>query len=145
VAGVGGGQAMAVSDPRDMLERATTIAVVGMSTMPWKAAHRIPADLVDAGFTVIPVHPTATEILGLTAYPRLADVPVPIDLVDVFRPPAEAADVARQAVAVGAGGVWLQLGITSPEARAVAEAAGLDYVEDRCIGVERRAAGIVKR
>lgn len=119
---------------RDLLETSTTIAVVGASTDPGKAAHRIPARLLAAGYTVIPVHPTAGEVLGRRAYPTLADVPVPIDIVDVFRPAEEAPGVAEQAVAVGARAVWLQLGIVSPDARAIATNAGLTYIEDLCIG-----------
>lgn len=133
------------SDPRTVLEQAQTVAVVGASASPWKAAHRIPAWLQDAGFTVIPVNPRHTEILGETAYPSLADVPVPVDLVVVFRPSEQAADVVRDAVAIGAKGVWLQLGITSEEGRRIAEEAGLDYVEDRCSGVDAQNFGINKR
>lgn len=129
-------------DLRALLTRTRTIAVVGCSTDPSKAAHQIPAQLVAAGFDVIPVHPTATEILGRPAYPTLADVPLPVDLVDVFRPPAEAAGVATQAVAAGAAALWLQLGITSAEAAQVAADAGMDYVEDLCLGVEVRRLGI---
>lgn len=125
-----------MADPRAVLERARTVAVVGLSTEPHKAAHRVPAQLQQRGFRVIPVHPYADEILGVRAYRRLADVPEPVDLVVVFRPPAEAAGVVRQAVEVGAPAVWLQLGIASGEARRIAEAAGIDYVEDRCSGVE---------
>ena len=122
------------TDLKALLEGATTIAVVGASTNPDKAANHIPAGLIRAGYTVIPVHPTAGEILGQTAYASLADVPVPIDIVDVFRPPAEAAGIAEQAGAVGANAVWLQAGITSEEAAAVARQAGITFVEDLCIG-----------
>jgi uncharacterized protein len=134
-----------MSDPRDVLERATTIAVVGASTTPGKAAYAIPRTLLAAGFRMIPVHPRASEVHGQRAFPTLAAVPEPIDLVDVFRPAAEAPGVARQAVAVGAWGVWLQLGIVSPEARQIAEEGGLDYIEDLCIGVEVVDLGIRKR
>lgn len=119
---------------RELLEGVRTIAVVGASSDPDKAAHRIPALLIEHGYTVVPVHPTATELLGRTAYPALADVPVPVDVVDVFRPAAEAPGIAEQAVAIGARVLWLQLGVTSPEARRIAEAAGLTFVEDTCIG-----------
>ena len=83
------------------------------------------------------MNPSVSELWGITCYPTLADVPVPIDLVNVFRPSADAAEVARQAVAVGAKAIWLQQGIVSAEARAIAEAAGIDYVEDQCIAVVR--------
>jgi predicted CoA-binding protein len=134
-----------MSDPRAMLEAATTIAVVGASSTPGKAAYAIPRTLLAAGFRMIPVHLTASEIHGQRVYPRLADIPVPVDLVDVFRPSAEAPGVARQAVAIDAKGLWLQLGIVSAEARRIAEAAGLDYIEDLCMGVEVVELGILKK
>jgi len=128
-----------------VLERATTVAVVGCSTDPTKAAHRIPAELADAGYTVIPVHPSAEEILGAHAYRSLTDIPDHVHLVDVFRPSEEAPAIARQAVEIGADALWLQLGIRSDEAHAIADEAGLAYVEDRCAGAERRRLGITKR
>lgn len=129
---------------REILERSQVVAVVGASANPAKAAHSVPAALQAAGFTIIPVNPSATEIFGEKAYPTLANVPVPVDIVDVFRPSEEAAEVARQAAAIGAKTLWLQLGIRSDEARRIAEAAGMDYVENRCMGVERSRFGIVK-
>lgn len=123
------------SELRALLESSTTIAVVGASTHERKAANRIPRWLLKAGFTVIPVNPSADEILGQKAYPSLADIPVPVDIVDVFRPSDEAAGVAEQAAAIGAKTLWLQLGIRSPEAREIAKAAGMNYVEDNCLGV----------
>lgn len=119
---------------RALLEGATTIAVVGASTNPDKAANHIPELPLKVGSTVIPVHSTAEGILGQTTYPSLADVPVPIDMVDVFRPPAEAKGIAEQAVAVGAKALWLQAGIVSADAAAVARQAGIAFVEDLCIG-----------
>ena len=86
---------------------------------------------------MIPVHLWAESIAGQRAYPRLADVPVAIDLVNVFRPSEQAGDIVTQAIEVGAPAVWLQQGIVSPEGRAAALAAGLDYVEDQCISVIR--------
>ena len=92
--------------------------------------------LESVGKEIIPVNPTHKTVMGLTCYPSLAAVPGPIDVVDVFRRPEFCADVVRDAVAVGAKGVWLQSGITSDEARAIAREAGIDYVEDRCLKVE---------
>lgn len=126
----------------ELLSKARTIAVVGLSTQPWKAAHSVPAAMQAAGYTVIPVHPSAKEILGQTAYRSLLDVPVKVDIVDVFRPSDEAAGIAEQAVAIGAGALWLQLGLTSDLARQIAADGGLAYVEDRCIAVERATRGI---
>ena len=120
-----------------MLQDFDTIAVVGLSADPTKAAHSVPAAMQAYGWDVIPVNPHAERVLGRKSYPRLADVPVAVEVVNVFRPSAEAPDIARQAVAIGAKAIWLQLGIVSAEARSIAEEAGLLYVEDRCIAVER--------
>lgn len=129
---------------RELLERAQTIAVVGLSTSPFKDAHRIPAAMQSLGYRVIGVHPTARELLGEPAYRTLSDVPEPVDLVNVFRPADEAAGIALQAVEIGAWALWLQLGIRSPEAARIATGAGLSYVEDRCIAVDARMHGIRK-
>jgi predicted CoA-binding protein len=84
----------------------------------------------------VPVNPEAEELLGETAYPSLAAIPFPIELVLVFRPARFAPEIAEQAVAIGAKALWLQQGIYSAEARRIAKGAGLLYVEDRCAGVE---------
>lgn len=120
--------------PAELLARARTIAVVGFSADPSKPSHRAPMELVRRGWNVIPVNPTVTEVAGMKAYATLADVPVPVDLVDVFRPSAEAPDIARQAAEIGARTLWLQKGITSTEARDIAAAAGMAFVEDECAG-----------
>ena len=130
--------------PREILDRSPVLAVVGCSTHDWKDAHDVPRRLQQRGFRIIPVHLTATEILGERAYPRLAEVPEPIDTVVVFRPSREAAGVAAQAVEVGAKAVWLQLGLASAEARALCEAAGLGYVEDECTKVVAARFGLRK-
>jgi predicted CoA-binding protein len=121
-----------------------TIAVVGLSRDPSKAAHAIPARMQRAGFHIVPVNPHVTSLLGEQSYAALTDVPSPVEVVLVFRPSPEAAAVARDAVAIGAKALWLQQGIVSDEARQIAEDAGLLYVEDRCIGVERAVHGISK-
>ncbi len=128
-----------------MLEDFETIAVVGASRYEEKAAYAVPLQLKLHGWRVIPVNPYADEIWGEHCYPTLADVPEPIELVNVFRPSDQAADVVRQAVAVGAKAVWLQQGIVSPEGRRIAAAAGLDYVEDLCTAVERALTRLTKR
>jgi predicted CoA-binding protein len=127
-----------------ILREFSTIAVVGLSRDPSKAAHNIPARMQRAGFRVIPVNPFIDSVLGEKAYKTLAEVPSPVEVVLVFRPSPEAAGIARAAVAVGAKALWLQQGIVSEEARRIAEGAGLLYVEDRCIGVERAVHGVVK-
>ena len=126
---------------RSILGSARRVAVVGASPDPSRDSHRITGRLIDLGYDVVPVHPTATQVHGRDVVPSLADVAGPVDVVDVFRRPEAAPEVAREAVAIGAGALWLQLGIRSPEAREIAEAGGLLAVEDRCLGVEaaRRA------
>ncbi len=119
----------------DVLREAKTIAVVGASRDPFKAGGSVPFGLQRRGFRIIPINPYADELFGEKVYRTLADVPEPIDLVDVFRPSRDAAEIARQAVAVGAKALWLQLDIRSSEARLIAEEGGLDYVEDECTAV----------
>jgi predicted CoA-binding protein len=120
-----------------LLRTYDTITVVGASRDPGKEAHAIPAQMQRRGWRIIPVNPYADELFGEKAYPTLADVPEPLGLVNVFRPSADAAEIVRQAIAAGATAVWLQLGIVSAEARALADAAGISYVENRCLAVER--------
>jgi uncharacterized protein len=125
-----------------ILRSYTTITVVGASANPLKAAHSVPAYMQQHGWRIVPVNPHAEEILGEPVYRALADVPEQVGLVDVFRPSPMTPEVARQAVDAGATALWLQLGIVSKEARAIAEGAGLLYVEDRCLIIEQRRLGI---
>lgn len=116
-----------------------TIAVVGCSSTPGKAAHDIPKYLLEHGYNVIPVNPYADEIFGKTAYDSLDDVEEEIDLVDVFRPGEEAPGIVEQAIGRGdVNAVWLQLDITSDDAAEKAEDAGLQFVQDKCMKVEHR-------
>lgn len=116
-----------------------TIAVVGCSSTPGKAAHDVPAYLVDHGYEVIPVNPHADEILGKRAYDSLADVPEGVDIVDVFRPSEEVPTITDQVLARDDAKVmWLQLGIRDDEATKRAEDAGLRVVQDSCIKVEHQ-------
>jgi uncharacterized protein len=119
-----------------------TITVVGASAYPAKAANAVPALMQQHGWRIIPVNLRGGQILGEPAYATLAEVPEQAGLVDVFRPSEQTPDVARQAVAVGATALWLQLGIASDEARVIAESAGLLYVENRCMAIERRRLGL---
>jgi uncharacterized protein len=112
------------------------IAVVGASATVGKPAHDVPLLMRDRGYEVFAVNPTLSTWEGQPAYGSLRDVPKPVEVVDVFRKPEEAPAIARDAVAVGAKVLWLQLGITNPEARAIAERAALAYVEDRCVNIE---------
>jgi hypothetical protein len=134
-----------MTDTDDIVEQILTtydtITVIGASAAPAKAAHSVPLSMQSHGWRIIPVNPYATRIFDETVYRRLADIPEQIGVVDVFRPSPEAADIARQAVAVGATALWLQLGICSDEARSFAEDAGLLFVEDRCLIIEQRRLG----
>jgi predicted CoA-binding protein len=112
----------------------STIAVVGASTNPDKPAHAIPAYLQAQGFRVIPVNPTADEIFGEPTVRSLGDISQPVDVVNVFRPSVETPDIAAQAAELGASTLWLQLGIESEEAAAIAMEQGLSVVMDTCMG-----------
>jgi predicted CoA-binding protein len=119
---------------RELLTNASTIAMVGASSNPDRDSHGIMQKLQSVGYKVIPVNPRETEILGEKSYPSLKDVPVPIDIVDVFRKSEDTPGIADEAVAVGARALWLQTGISNDEAAKRAEAAGLMAVMDVCIG-----------
>jgi predicted CoA-binding protein len=134
-----------VRTPRQVLEDSITIAVVGASRNPEKAAHSVPAQMRRHGWRIIPVNPYATELFGQPAYPLLGEIPEPVDLVNVFRPAPDCPEIARQAVAIGAHAIWLQQGIVSAEARRIAEKAGIDFVEDSCIAVARAAWGLTRQ
>jgi len=115
---------------------AKRVAVVGMSDDPMRPSNGIGGYLIANGYDVVPVNPNHEMVMGRKCYATLADVPGPIDLVNVFRRPQFCAQVVRDALAAGAKGVWLQSGIRNEQARQLAEKAKLDYVEDRCIMVE---------
>ena len=121
--------------PQDILAGARTIAVVGASRDPLKAGGSVPAGLQRRGFRIIPINPHADMLFGERVYRSVLDVPEKIDIVDVFRPAGDAPEIARQAAAVGAKALWLQLDIRSDEARKIAEAAGMEFVEDECTAV----------
>jgi uncharacterized protein len=119
-----------------------TIAVVGASADPAKPAHRIPRYLQQQGYRILPVNPRGGQLFGEPVARSLAEVEGPVEVVEVFRPAAEAPGIAREAVKVGAKVLWLQLGIVSEEARQVAEAAGLTVVMDRCMGETHAELGL---
>jgi predicted CoA-binding protein len=123
---------------RDLLLDTKVIAVVGLSANPDRPSNQVAWYLHHQGYRLFGVNPACPEpeVFGVPMLPSLDQVPEPIDLVDVFRRPEHTPGVAREAVAVGARAVWLQLGIRNDEARAVATQAGLRYVEDRCLKVE---------
>jgi len=122
----------------DILRSLQTIAVVGLSSNRLRPSHAVASYLQAAGYKIIPVNPNETEVLGQRSYPRLEDVPEPIDIVDVFRRPENVPLLADSAVAIGAKVLWLQQGITHAAAAAKAHAAGLTVIEDGCLLVEHQ-------
>jgi predicted CoA-binding protein len=125
-----------------VLLHAKTIAVVGLSSNELRASHFVGYYLKRHGYRVIPVNPREVEILGERSFKSLLDVPVPVDIVNVFRAPEALPAVAREAVAIHAGSIWCQFGVISEEAARIAETGGLSVIMDRCIKVEHaRYAG----
>lgn len=126
------------TNPQTLLQQSKTIAIVGISNKPDRASYQVAAYLKDAGYTLYPVNPILKEVLGLPCYPSLADLPGPVDVVDVFRKAEDCLPIAEEAVRIGAKALWLQLGISNPACRALAEQHGLDYVEDHCMKIEHQ-------
>lgn len=131
-----------IEDLRPIYMESKVIAVVGASPDTSKRANIVPSYLQDEGYHIIPVNPNRERVLGEIAYPTLADIPVPVDVVDVFRPADEAPDIARQAIAIGAKVLWLQEGIVSDEAAHIAKEAGITYVSDLCLGLTHALLGL---
>lgn len=127
---------------RSILGSARTIAVVGLSSKPWRHSYQVASYLQAKGYRVVPVNPNEAEVLGERAYPSLLDVPGPVDAVNVFRRPEATPEVARQAVQVGARVLWLQTGIVNDEARRIAEEGGLEVVMGACIMTTHRRLGV---
>ena len=123
-------------------EETKTIAVIGASANEEKDAHEIPRYLQSQGFRIIPVNPRGGEILGEKVYASLRDIDVPVDVVDVFRPPEEAEAVAHDAIAIGAKVLWFQLDTHTDDAIRLAKDAGLTVVSDRCMGTTHGRLGL---
>ncbi len=123
------------------LDEAPVWAVVGLSGDPDKTAYRIARLLQNRGKRIVPIHPSAPTVLGEQGYPTLGDVRFSIDVVDVFRRSEAAGQFVDEAIAVGAGGVWFQLGVVDHRAFERAEAAGLPMVMDTCPAIEWRERG----
>ena len=124
--------------PEQILRDARTIALVGASPNPARPSHGVMRYLMRQGYRVIPVRPHVTEVLGVPCVASLSEIDEPIDLVDVFRNEEAAPGHAREAVEAGAKAFWLQLALRSPDARAICEDAGVDYVEDECTAIVHR-------
>ncbi len=122
-----------------ILQGSKTVAVVGLSPRPERDSHEVAHYLKEHGYRIIPVNPTATEILGERCYPSLSAVPEPVDIVDIFRRPEDVPPIVEEAIQKGARVVWMQLGIVHEEAANKAKAHGLDVVMDRCTKVEHEA------
>ncbi len=120
----------------EILRKAKTIAMVGLSANPYRPSHFVAIYLLAEGYTIIPVNPREQQILGRTCYPSLRDIPVPVDLVDIFRDPAAVPPLIEDAIAIGAWAVWMQLGVIHEGAAARAREAGLQVVMDACVKIE---------
>jgi predicted CoA-binding protein len=128
-----------VRSPAQIVAEAKTIALVGASPKPERPAHGVMRYLLAQGYNVIPVRPLdCDEVHGIPCVASLAEIEEAIDLVDVFRRLDACPGVVQEAADAGARAVWLQLGLMSPEARRIAEAAGMDYVEDECTAILHR-------
>jgi predicted CoA-binding protein len=123
---------------KEILLSAKTVASVGLSSNPQKESYAVVQYLKDHGYRIIPVNPTAAEIMGEKAYPDLSAVPEKIDVVQVFRRPEDVPPVVEEAIKAGAKVVWMQEGIVNEEAAAMARAAGLQVVMDACMRATHR-------
>jgi len=133
--------ATSVDPVQDLLDKCRTIAVVGLSSNRSRASYGVAQYMQSAGYRIIPVNPNVAEVLGEKAVARLEDVPVPVDMVNIFRRSVHVADVVEAAIRIGAKAVWMQEGVIHEEAAARARAAGLEVVMDRCILKEHRRMG----
>jgi len=129
----------------ELLEQSHTIAMVGASSNPERESHLIFERLLRVGYQVIPVNPRETEVLGQKAYGSLEEIPVHVDIVDVFRKAEETPAIAESAVKIGAGALWLQQGIVNDEAARIASEGGLIVVMDKCLATAHTLMGVPKR
>ena len=121
---------------RRILAQSRSIAVVGLSANWYRPSNFAAKYMLDKGYRVIPVNPAYEEVLGQRCFPTLGAIGEPVDIVDCFRKPADIVPIAREAVAIGAKVLWLQLGIRNEEAARIALEGGLDVVVDRCVKIE---------
>ena len=134
--------ATTAADRIRILERYKRIAMVGLSSNPFRPSHFAAIYMRSEGYDVTPVNPREKEVLGLRSYASLREVPGPIEIVDIFREPAAVPEIVEEAIAVGAKVVWMQLGVVHEEAAERAREAGLEVVMDRCVKIEHaRFAG----
>lgn len=127
------------AEVRQILANAKTIAVVGLSDRPDRESHQVAAYLQQAGYRIIPVNPNVTAVLGEPAYPNLRAIPVPVDVVDIFRKAEAVPEIVEDAIAIGARAVWMQQGIVHNAAAERARRAGMAVVMNKCMMREHRA------
>jgi predicted CoA-binding protein len=120
----------------EIIKTSKTIAVVGISRNPEKAAHGVPKYLQSQGYKIVPINPKAKKILGEKAYPSLLDIPFEVDIIDVFRPSEETPAVVEIAVKIKPKLIWLQLGISNEKAKEIAEKQNIHFVMNKCLKVE---------
>jgi predicted CoA-binding protein len=125
-----------IAQLRRILKENHTIAIVGLSADWYRPSYFAAKYMQEHGFRIIPVNPKYTEILGEKCYPDLKSIPEKIDMVDVFRKSADCTPIAKEAVAIGAKVLWLQIGVENDEAKAIAESSGLEFVQNRCVKIE---------
>jgi predicted CoA-binding protein len=121
---------------RELLHTARTVAIVGLSPNVLRPSNFVGFYLQRHGYRIVPVNPREREILGEQSYPSLTQIPFHVDIIDVFRAPNAVPGIAEEAVQIGAGALWLQFGVISPEGARLAEEGGLKVVMDRCLKVE---------
>ena len=137
---------MPIDDEQEMhtiLNNARTIVVVGLSNCVERPSYYVASFLHDCGYDIIPVNPFINEFKGIASVKSMESIDVPIDIVSVFRRPEFAADIARAAVSIGAGALWLQAGIVNDEAMQIAESGGLKAVQDICAAATYKELGLV--
>ncbi len=125
-------------DPVELMQSAESIAIVGVSARSDRPSYEVAEYLIEAGYEVYLVNPRETKILGKKVYDRVQDLPKPVDIVDIFRKPADVLPVVEDAIEASSGAIWMQLEIVNQEAADRARAAGLEVVMDRCTKIEHR-------
>ena len=126
-------------DIKNILQEAKTIAIVGASQKPWRDSNSIMQFLIDMGYTVFPVNPAYTEVLGVPCHASIKDIPEPVDIVDIFRNSEFVIPIVHDAIAARAKTIWMQLGVVNETAAKLAHDAGLSVIMDKCIAVEYRS------